>query len=68
MSFRSEVHSFSLTHPFPGQKLSSRRHEDFLSSFGHHGVHLAEIFLISLGMIGAVMLADGMIMREERTV
>lgn len=27
-----------------------------------------EIFLISLGMIGAVMLADGMIMREERTV
>ena len=48
MSFRSEVHSFSLTHPFPGQKLSSRRHEDFLSSFGHHGVHLAEIFLISL--------------------
>ncbi len=48
MSFKSEIHSFSLTHPFPGQKISSRRPEDLLSTFGHHGVHLTEILLISL--------------------
>lgn len=48
MSSRFHVHSFSVTHPLPGQKISSHRLEDFLSSFGHHGLHLTAIFFISL--------------------